>query len=124
MTLAWQAWLAIAAGGAAGGVLRHLLSAWVAAILGTRMPWGTLAVNLSGAFAIGVVAATPVLHTATWWPLLVIGLLGSYTTVSSFSLQSLVLMQQGAHGRALANILLSVLGCLAAALAGMALVAA
>ena len=77
---------------------------------GETFPWGTLAVNVTGAGAVGVLAAAllePGSHAGTDLPLwtgLVGGLLGSYTTVSSFSLQTLALLRNGEPLRALLNV--------------------
>jgi CrcB protein len=116
----------VAIGSAVGGMARVFVSRLVARAIGEFFPWGTLVVNVSGAFAIGVLFA---LAEADWlfvrpeaWLLAVTGFLGSYTTVSSFSLQTLALAQTGDRGRAVANIVLSIGLCLGAAAAGMLLV--
>lgn len=107
----------VAIGGALGGIGRVWLSERVAQMRGERFPLGTLAVNVSGAAMIGVVAAlmleTGATHD-TLWLALIIGVLGSYTTVSSFSLQTMALLRSGDHLRALANIAASLGLCLAA----------
>lgn len=91
--------MAVMLGGALGGVGRLAVGNAVGRRLGTHFPWGTLAVNLSGALAMGWLAATlglPGNDTASpAWSLLAVGLLGGYTTVSSFSLQALTLWRQG-----------------------------
>lgn len=99
---------------------------WLADAIGRavsdRFPWGTLAVNASGAFAIGLLAAVTLgqgVGGTAPWPLAVLAFLGSYTTVSSFSLQTLVLMHDRAWRGALANVTLSVGLCLSAAAAGL-----
>jgi fluoride exporter len=108
----------IALGSALGGILRYFVSGAVTRLTGDALPWGTLAVNGSGAAAIGIVAACAqadlVDMGANVWSMLVIGLLASYTTVSSVSLQTLALARQGAAARAVANVLLSLLVCLGA----------
>ena len=105
---------AVAVGGAIGGILR----AWLAGVIGRRFgegfPWGTLTVNVTGSTLIGVAAGLS-LSADAMWSLLVIGVLGSYTTVSSFSHQTLVLLHSGEAGRAAANIAASLVLCLAAA---------
>jgi CrcB protein len=94
--------------------------------LGEAFPWGTIAVNLSGAFAIGIVGAGA--HDgATWlarpeiWLGTVTGFLGCYTTVSALSLQTVALARGGESGRAALNLLLTLTLGLGAAAAGMAL---
>lgn len=100
-------WVAI--GGALGGMGRLALSNLMASRFGTHFPWGTLAVNLSGAFAAGVVARalglTDESYLSASWLLLVIGVLGGYTTVSSLSLQTLTLWLSDHHRLAALNLL-------------------
>ena len=113
--------LAVALGGALGGVARVWLAGVVTRRLGERFPWGTLVVNVTGSGLIGVAAALALgndgaaMARPSAWALLVVGVLGSYTTVSSFSFQTLVLLQAGEPGRAGANIAASVILCLGAA---------
>lgn len=116
--------LLVGAGGAVGACARFWLSGVVARRLGETFPWGTLVVNVSGALVIGLLAARFMNADAVlepWrelWLVLVTGILGGYTTVSSFSLQTLALARSGEGGRAALNVLASVGLCLAAALAG------
>jgi fluoride exporter len=109
--------LAILVGGALGGMARFAVASWVERTVGGDFPWGTLAVNVSGSAVIGALAALlPQASTlALPWAFLVIGVLGSYTTVSSFSLQTLTLGRSGRHVAALGNVLASTGLCLAAA---------
>ena len=117
---------AVAVGGAVGGGARFWVSGFITRRLGVDFPWGTLVVNVSGAAAIGILAAvllTPVTHsmaTVPVWLGLVIGMLGSYTTVSSFSLQTLALVRAGEPARAFGNIIGTVLLCLLVAALGYA----
>ncbi|MFW6077199.1 MAG: fluoride efflux transporter CrcB [Hyphomicrobiales bacterium] len=114
--------LAVAVGGALGGMARFWVSEFVARRLQERFPWGTLVVNVTGSALIGVAAGLalspeePAIGPSSW-ALLVIGVLGSYTTVSSFSLQTLVLFHAGYPGRAVGNVAASLSLCLAAAAA-------
>lgn len=117
--------LAVAIGGALGSVARLWLSDRIRRRCGPGFPWGTLAVNLSGAFAIGLLAGwrgvpVPAATVDLLWLGGVIGLLGSYTTVSSFALQTLQLWDLGHRRGAAWNVLVSVAGCLLAAVAGVA----
>lgn len=120
--------LGVAIGGALGGAARFWLSGLIARRIGEAFPWGTLVVNLTGAFAIGVLAALLAERSAqavlqmSLWTGLVIGVLGSYTTVSSFSLQTLTLLRDGDYARAAGNVTASLIGCLAAVSAGYLLV--
>jgi fluoride exporter len=109
------AWLML--GCALGGMTRFWLSGVVGRSIGETFPWGTMAVNVSGAFFIGIVAAAAAsghgwFAEAGMWRATVIGYLGSYTTVSSFSLQTLALVREGEAGRAIGNIVLSLGLCL------------
>lgn len=116
----WPALLLVALGGALGGALRHGVADWVARRVGGSFPWGTLAVNASGAFALGLLmGAAGGLPTAQreLWLLFGVGVLGSYTTVSSLSLQTLLLARGGERGRALGYVALS-LAAGASAVAG------
>lgn len=106
----------VALGGAMGAVARYHVAAAIERRLGTAMPWGTLTVNLSAALLAGWLLALfnlGRLPVPAGWLLLIAGGLGSYSTVSSFSIQTLVLARQ--HGypvRALLYVLLSLTGCL------------
>jgi CrcB protein len=110
--------LAIAAGGAAGAVLRYWTSQAVYGRLGTDFHWGTLTVNVAGSLLMGFLyiwliermVAGPALRA-----FLTIGLLGAFTTFSTFSIETLNLLESGQAGRALANVLLSVIVCISAA---------
>ena len=116
--------LLVALGGAFGAVMRFWLAALVARRLGEGFPWGTLAVNASGAAAIGLLAGAFAGAGGAAGPwreaslLLTAGVLGSYTTVSSFSLQTLALAGAGQTGRAAMNVAASLLLCLGGTAAG------
>lgn len=114
----------VALGSAFGGMARFFLSGVVGRRVGETFPWGTMVVNVSGAFAIGVAAAAAAVHPLfqipASWQLAVIGFLGSYTTVSSFSLQTLALTRDGEFVRAGGNVVLSIILCLAAVALGFA----
>lgn len=110
-------YLWVALGGALGGVGRYWISGVVAARHGETFPWGTLCVNVTGSLLIGLLAATSVpdgrwLAPAWFRPFLLVGVLGGYTTFSSFSLQTLSLAQEGDWWRAGGNVLGSVTLCL------------
>lgn len=111
----------VAVGGGLGSMVRFWVSGVIARRYGETFPWGTLVVNVTGAALIGVMAAvllgpgTHAVERPTLWAGLVIGLLGSYTTVSSFSLQTLALARNDEAGRAIANIVLSLVLCLGSA---------
>ncbi len=101
---------AIALGGAAGALLRFAVSSAVYRLLGRGFPYGTLAVNLIGSFLFGLwVEALPLerLLGLPWRSLLLTGVLGAFTTFSTFALETVFLLEQGRIGRALANIAFS-----------------
>lgn len=121
-------YLWIALGGALGSVARFASTEWVQLRWPSGFPWGTLLVNVLGSLLIGMLAA---LSESGRWQLplvarqfLMIGVLGGYTTFSSFSVQTLMLMRNGALLNAGLNVLASVALCLLAAWCGFALVAA
>ncbi|MDN7133046.1 fluoride efflux transporter CrcB [Halomonas sp. MC140] len=105
--------LLVALGGAVGGMSRFAISSLLAKHLGSAFPWGTLAVNLSGSIAAGWLLGTLGLPNSaadnSLWLVLVVGGLGGYTTVSSFSLQTLELWQRGEAVQAAVNIVATVL---------------
>jgi CrcB protein len=118
--------LVIAIGGAIGSVLRYLLGALVQRASGSGFPIGTLAVNVTGSFLIGLLAqhfmntqAHPLIRAA-----LITGLCGGYTTFSAFSLETVALAEGGEMGKAAAYLVLSVMLSIAATFAGMAAVRA
>ena len=111
-------------GAAAGGVLRYFVSGFIGRRIGEAFPWGTLIVNVTGAFAIGVMAAFVRAPMSEAWLFGATGLLGAYTTVSSFSLQTLALAREGGQRQALYNVVFSLAFSLAAAGLGYALAAA
>lgn len=118
--------LAVMAGGALGSLARYVLAA-AAQPISRQLPWGTILINVAGSLLIGLIAGAAALGTGRLSqsePLrlfLMVGVCGGFTTFSSFSLQTAELMRTGATGRALANVALSVLLCLAAVAAGQAL---
>jgi len=121
--LAWLGFLAAAAGGASA---RYLLDSWVARRTTGRFPWGTLAVNVSGCLLLGVLTGLGLHHGLGTMTQTVLGTggLGAYTTFSTFSVDTVHLAEEGAVGRAVANVAASSLLGLAAATAGLALTAA
>lgn len=98
--------LLVALGGALGGMGRFVISNLLARYLGKAFPWGTLAVNASGAFLAGWLLGSLGIASAPspLWLFTVAGLLGGYTTVSSFSLQTIELWQGGQPLRAGVNV--------------------
>lgn len=113
-------YMAVAVGGALGGALRHALGGWVDRRVPGTLPWGTLLVNLSGCFAAGFLTGLVASQQGPLVTGLLVGVCGSYTTVSAFSLQTLTLLQQGRGPAAAAYAGVSVAGCLGAAAVGLA----
>ena len=103
-------YLLIACGAALGGMLRHALGSAVSERLGAHFPLGTMLVNLSGCFLIGVLMTMLDRTGARWGFLLITGLLGGYTTFSSFGWETYVLIRDGFVFRALGYSLGSVTG--------------
>jgi CrcB protein len=116
--------LAIALGGAAGALMRYWVSTAVYAWLGRGFPWGTLAVNVAGSLAMGVLYIL-LLERLTTGPeiraFLLIGFLGAFTTFSTFSIETFNLIEQAETGKALLNMGVSVFVCVLAAWAGVIL---
>ncbi len=114
---------AIAAGGAIGALLRFWVSSSMYALLGRDFPYGTLIVNVWGCFLMGFLSIFMLERfiSAEWRVALLIGLLGAFTTFSTFSLETLTLLQGGEQTKALLNIFISILLCLLATWLGMSL---
>lgn len=101
--------LTIALGGAAGALLRYLISGLVYRYSKSVFPWGTLTVNLSGAFVIGVLSGLFEFSCMNQQLrlFLFIGVLGAYTTFSTFCLENFYLLRDGEYWPAVVNILIS-----------------
>lgn len=115
-------WIGVA--GFAGAISRYHLEGWVVRRMNGAFPWGTLVVNLSGCFFLGILIT---LFTERLLPhpdlraALTIGFVGAYTTFSTFAYETLRLGEDGAPGLALANMLVSVAAGVAAAWLGTVL---
>ena len=120
MKLFW----AIAVGAAAGGVSRFYLGAAIQQRMGGSLPWGTLAINISGSLLLGFLIryamATPAISMEVR-AMLTVGFCGGYTTFSSYSYETLVLIEEGQFARAAAYSLGSVVLALFATFAGFML---
>jgi fluoride exporter len=121
--------LSVVVGSALGGVSRYFLSGMIARGVGETFPWGTLVVNVTGSFVIGLFGGlatdnAELLGSPDLWLLAVTGFCGGYTTVSSFSLQTLALARDSERGRAMAYVALSVVLCLLAVAGGFTSVGA
>jgi len=116
--------LAIAAGGAVGSVLRFWMSTWVHTFAGRSFPYGTLTVNVLGCLAMGflfVLFVDRLSDNAVLRAGILIGMLGGFTTFSSFSIETLNLIEQGAWLKAVVNMTGSLLLCVAATWVGVIL---
>jgi CrcB protein len=112
----------IAIGGAAGALTRFALDTWVSSRVAGDFPWGTLVINVSGSFLLGLLFALTVeraLLPSDLRPPLMIGFLGAYTTFSTWMLETWRLVEVGAFGAALLNVGGSVLLGVLAVVSGM-----
>jgi len=107
-----EKYLLVMAGAAVGGLGRYLLFEAIRVRFPDRFWYGTVIVNLTGCFLIGVVMTILIDRGANpnWRLLLVVGLLGGYTTFSSFAFETYGLIKDGDFGRGFANVAISVLG--------------
>lgn len=116
--------LAIAAGGAAGSVLRFWLSSWIHSFADRSFPYGTLTVNVLGCLIMGflfVLFIDRLSDNAVLRAGILIGVLGGFTTFSSFTIETLNLIEQGAWFKAIMNMTGSLLLCVAATWLGIVL---
>lgn len=121
-----QAVILVAVGGAVGSVCRYWMTILAAQWLGEAFPWGTVGINVLGSFVIGAFAALTAIGGSfegnmSLRLLVIVGICGGFTTFSSFSLQTVLLLRSGQSMAAFVNIGLSVLLCLLATVAGAAL---
>ena len=110
-------YLLVAIGSALGGTSRYWLSGVIASRIGETFPWGTMIINITGSFAIGLFGTLTgpegrLFVPGPWRQFFMIGVCGGYTTFSSFSLQTLALAQGGEWAKAGLNIAGSVILCL------------
>jgi CrcB protein len=119
--------ISVVLGSVLGGIARYFVSGVIARRVGETFPWGTLTINVSGAFLIGIFGALARDNASLFaepnpWLFAVTGFLGCYTTVSSFSLQTLALARDGEGGRAIGYVAMSVALSIGAVAVGFALV--
>lgn len=113
----------VAAGGAFGSVCRYLTGILMTRLLGPAFPWGTITVNIVGSFAIGLLTELVARRfdaSLEMRLLLVVGILGGFTTFSSFSLDTVALIEKGAVSSAVIYVFSSVVVSLVATFAGFA----
>jgi len=114
--------LAIAAGGASGALFRYWVSTGIYALLGRGFPYGTLAVNVLGSLLMGFLYVLLLERMTTGPELragLLVGLLGAFTTFSTFSIETLNLIEQANYLKAVLNVFISVIACIGAAWLGL-----
>jgi CrcB protein len=116
-------YLAISLGAVLGANARFLVGGWVADRFGSSFPFGTFVINVTGSLLIGIVLTLSTERLVPDWfrPLLAIGFLGSYTTFSTFSYETLSLVQSGAWAAAALNVGASVAAAFAGVYAGTVL---
>jgi fluoride exporter len=117
--------LLVCLGGALGSGARYLMATWASAAFGPAFPRGTILVNLVGSFLLSVIMTVAALTESippTLRIFLAAGVMGGFTTYSSFNWETIALAQDGALGLAALNMVLTVVGCLVAGLAGVILV--
>jgi CrcB protein len=116
--------LLVSLGGAFGTALRYLITGWTPRLLGPSFPFGTLFVNTAGSFVMGVIM-TAALSTSAISPtvrvVLTTGVLGGFTTFSTFSYETLNFIESGSWSSALLNVVLNLVLCLAAGALGILL---
>jgi CrcB protein len=115
-------WLLVFVGGGIGAMLRVAAALWVDQRLGPPFPWGTLAVNVTGCFAVGLVATLADERALLSPParlFLLAGVLGGYTTFSTFGLETWRLLAEGEALAAVGNAAASLAGGLVAVVAGV-----
>ena len=103
-----QTYLLIALGGAVGANARFIAATLAASRWGTRLPWGTLLINVSGSFLLGLFLTVPALGTDSGRALLATGFCGGYTTFSTFTFETVALEERGEWRFAVGNVLLNV----------------
>lgn len=116
--------VAVAIGGALGALSRYWVVGLIARLFERNFPYGTLVVNVVGSFLIGIgyILIVERLQVASeWHAILMVGFVGAFTTFSTFSLETVSLIQEGRLVAALTYIFSSVLVCLLATAAGMML---
>lgn len=102
MTLAWRDLALVAVGGAAGAVTRYLVGKLMGPTVDASFPWHTFVINVTGAFILGLLVVLAARQGwPSWWrPFVAVGVLGGYTTFSTFSLEAVELALTGRFGAA------------------------
>ncbi len=119
------AWVAFVAAAAIGAPLRYIVDLSIGARAEGAFPWGTFAINTTGSFALGVLTGLGLYHAFPKTPRVVLGtgFCGAYTTFSTFTFETVRLVEEGAVREALSNVLATVVVCAGAAALGLAVAA-
>jgi CrcB protein len=121
----WWQWLLVGVAGAVGAPLRYMVDTLISRRVEGAFPLGTLVVNVSGSFVLGLLSGLAIYHGLPATPKLVLGtgLVGAYTTFSTFSLETVTLVEEGETRLAAGNVVANGLAGAAAAAIGLALAA-
>jgi CrcB protein len=115
----------VAFGGAFGATFRYLIGLGMISLFGKGFPFATLSVNVLGSLIMGIIfqlVQQNSISSSPWWPLIGVGFLGALTTFSTFSMDNLLLLQQGELIKAMLNVALNVVVCILAAYLGTLIV--
>ncbi|HTJ74112.1 MAG TPA: fluoride efflux transporter CrcB [Acidimicrobiales bacterium] len=119
------AWVAFVGAGAVGAPVRYLVDGFVSDRVEGAFPWGTFVINVTGSLLLGLLTGLSLYHAFPRTPRVVLGtgFCGAYTTFSTFSFETIRLLEEGAVDEALRNGFGTLVTCAAAAAAGLALAA-
>jgi CrcB protein len=123
--MTWWEWLLVGVAGAVGAPLRYVVDTLVSDRVEGTFPLGTLTVNVSGSFALGLLSGLVIYHGLSSSPNLILGtgLIGAYTTFSTFSFETIALLEEGEGRLAVLSVVGNALAGAGAAAAGLALAA-
>lgn len=124
MTIALNQLIFIATGGAIGAVFRFVVSNAIHSFMSRDFPYGTLTVNVIGSFVMGISYVMLIERlniSAEWRAFIIVGLLGAFTTFSTFSIETLILIENSELSKAMLNVVLSVLLCVLGSWIGLIL---
>jgi fluoride exporter len=123
--MTWWQWVLVGLAGAVGAPLRYVVDTLVSARVEGAFPFGTLVVNVSGSFGLGLLSGLAIYHGLPGTAKLIVGtgLVGAYTTFSTFSFETVALLEEGEARLAARNVAFSAVVGAAAAAAGLALAA-